>query len=76
MEVIDKNTWVLEPELPTFNAVYRRIAISNKIFLLSLSFKKKIGRYTDIVIMCPSIIILFIGYKNSLSYGTPHEGPP
>lgn len=43
MEVIDKNTWVLEPELPTFNAVYRRIAISNKIFLLPLSFKKKLG---------------------------------
>lgn len=28
-EAIDKNTWVLEPELPTFNAVYRRIAISS-----------------------------------------------
>ncbi|XP_063427895.1 E3 ubiquitin-protein ligase FANCL-like [Mytilus trossulus] len=29
MEDIDKNTWVLEPDNPSFSAVYRRIAISS-----------------------------------------------
>lgn len=29
MESVDKNTWVLEPENPSYSAVYRRIAISS-----------------------------------------------
>lgn len=29
---IDDNTWVLEPDKPTFNATYRRIAVSKEFF--------------------------------------------
>ena len=30
---IDRNTWVLEPEKPAYNATYRRIALGKDTFI-------------------------------------------